>query len=226
MDRGHRRRERVAGRAAHDFRPTCAFHAFVVVVVVVVFWRCGGSPMRRSGARCRRCATTNSARRSLGYDVYRLRLYALTLTAGVVGLAGALLTFMLQGVYADNLSWQHAGDSLLMTVLGGVHHFLGPLWGAIAFIVLQDRLSSIRLWNIGENWWLIFAPILMVFALFSPEGVQGLVQRAAQARALDPDAQHDPAAPRVRSALTKPSARMDPNAPYSKRANCRRASAR
>ena len=61
-----------------------------------------------------------------------MRLYALTLTAAVVGLAGALLTFMLQGVYADNLSWQHAGDSLLMTVLGGVHHFLGPLWGAIA----------------------------------------------------------------------------------------------
>ena len=79
---------------------------------------------------------------------------------------------MLQGVYADNLSWQHAGDSLLMTVLGGVHHFLGPLWGAIAFIVLEDRLSAIT-----ENWWLIFAPILMLFALLSPEGIQGLVQR-------------------------------------------------
>ncbi len=99
--------------------------------------------MRRSAASCRRCATTSSARSSLGYNVYLVRLYALTLTAAVVGLAGALLTFMLQGVYADNLSWQHAGDSLLMTVLGGVHHFLGPLWGAIAFIVLQDRLSSI-----------------------------------------------------------------------------------
>ena len=48
---------------------------------------------------------------------------------------------MLQGVYANNLSWQHAGDSLLMTVLGGVHHVLGPLWGAIAFIMLEDRLA-------------------------------------------------------------------------------------
>ncbi len=48
---------------------------------------------------------------------------------------------MLRGAYADNLSWQHAGDALLMTVLGGVHQFLGPLWGAIAFILLQDRLS-------------------------------------------------------------------------------------
>ena len=58
---------------------------------------------------------------------------------GVVGYAGALLAFMLRGAYADNLSWQHAGDALLMTVLGGVHQFLGPLWGAIAFTLLQDR---------------------------------------------------------------------------------------
>ncbi len=75
---------------------------------------------------------------------------------------------MLRGAYADNLGWQHAGDALLMTVLGGVHQFLGPLWGAIAFILLQDRLSAIT-----ENWWLIFAPIIMVFALGSPEGMHG-----------------------------------------------------
>jgi len=154
-----------------------AFHAFVVVAVVVVFWgmwRFAHSPFGRALQAVR---DNEQRASSLGYDVYRLRLYALTLTAGVVGFAGALLTFMLQGVYADNLSWQHAGDSLLMTVLGGVHHFLGPLWGAVAFIVLEDRLSSIRFLNIGENWWLIFAPILIVFALFSPEGMQGRVQR-------------------------------------------------
>ncbi|WP_425529906.1 ABC transporter permease subunit, partial [Stenotrophomonas maltophilia] len=85
------------------------------------------------------------------------------------GYAGGLLTLMLQGVYANNLSWQHAGDPLLMTVLGGVHHFLGPLWGAIAFIVLENRLSALT-----ENWWLIFAPIIIAFALLSPEGIQGL----------------------------------------------------
>ena len=55
-----------------------------------------------------------------------------------------------------------------MSVLGGVHHFLGPLWGAIVFIPLEDRLSAVT-----ENWWLIFAPIIMIFALFSPEGIQG-----------------------------------------------------
>lgn len=149
-----------------------AFHAFVVATVVGVMWllwRLAHAPF----GRVLQAVRDNDVRAaSLGYDVYRVRLAGFTLCAVVVGYAGALLTFLLQGVYANNLGWQHAGDSLLMTVLGGVHHFLGPLWGAIAFIVLENRLSAVT-----ENWWLIFAPLLIVFALFSPEGIQGLVQR-------------------------------------------------
>ena len=40
----------------------------------------------------------------------------------------------------------------------------------------------------------MFAPIIMVFALLSPEGMQGLVQRLFAAAALDPDAPRHPAA--------------------------------
>ena len=109
---------------------------------------------------------------SLGYDPFWVKFVAFVLMGGIVGYAGGLLALMLNGAYADNLSWQHAGDSLLMTVLGGVHHFMGPLWGAIAFILLEDRLSAIT-----ESWWLIFAPIVIVFALASPEGIQGLFFR-------------------------------------------------
>ena len=69
-----------------------------------------------------------------------------------------------------------------MTVLGGVHHFLGPLWGAIAFILLEDRLSAIT-----ESWWLMFAPIVILFALalargHAGPGVQRLLRRDATGR--------------------------------------------
>ncbi|MBV9565142.1 MAG: ATP-binding cassette domain-containing protein [Bradyrhizobium sp.] len=149
-----------------------AYHGFVVVVVLIgmwLLWRLAHAPF----GRVLQAVRDNEQRaRSIGYNVYLVRLGGMVLMAAAIGCAGALLTFQLQGVYADNLSWQHAGDSLLMTVLGGVHHFLGPLWGAIAFTLLQDRLSAIT-----ENWWLIFAPILIAFALLSPEGMQGLAQR-------------------------------------------------
>jgi branched-chain amino acid transport system ATP-binding protein len=160
------------GVARSSFSNDLTFHAFVVATVVAciwLLWRIAHSPF----GRVLQAVRDNEQRaRSLGYNVYLVRLGAFTLTGAFVCYSGALLTLMLQGVYANNLSWQHAGDSLLMTVLGGVHHALGPLWGALAFILLEDRLSSFT-----ENWWLIFAPILMLFALLSPEGIQGLAQR-------------------------------------------------
>jgi ABC-type branched-subunit amino acid transport system ATPase component/ABC-type branched-subunit amino acid transport system permease subunit len=148
------------------------FHLFAVVTVVAgmaLLWRIAHAPF----GRVLQALRDNELRaRSLGYDSFRIKFKAFVIMGVVVGYAGALLALMLRGAYADNLGWQHAGDALLMTVLGGVHHFLGPLWGAIAFILLQDRLSAIT-----ESWWLLFAPIVIVFALGSPEGMQGLVFR-------------------------------------------------
>lgn len=145
------------------------FTAGVAVAVAWGLWRLAHAPFGRALQGLR----DNEQRMScLGYNTAHLKLAAFCLCGAVVGLAGGLLALLLQGAYADNLGWEHAGDALLMTVLGGVHQFLGPLWGAIAFVTLQDRLSLFT-----ANWWLIFAPIIMGFALASPEGIQGLAQR-------------------------------------------------
>ena len=149
-----------------------AFHLFTIATVcggLYLLWRLAHSPFGRSLQALR----DNEQRvQSLGYNAFALKFLSFVLMGGVIGYSGGLIALMLNGAYADNLNWQHAGDSLLMAVLGGVHHFLGPLWGAIAFILLEDRLSAIT-----ESWWLIFAPIVILFALASPEGIQGLVFR-------------------------------------------------
>src|SRR5205085_3633728 len=107
-----------------------------------------------------------------------------------IGLSGSLLTFLIQSVYADNLSWQHAGDPVMMTILGGIHHFLGPTWGAIIFIILNDQLSSLT-----EHWWLFFGAILIAFILLSPEGVSGIWFRLSGRRHWTLTAEHIPPPP-------------------------------
>jgi ABC-type branched-subunit amino acid transport system ATPase component/ABC-type branched-subunit amino acid transport system permease subunit len=146
-----------------------AYHYFVVMVVLsgmYVIWRIVHSPF----GRILQALRDNEQRvRCLGYDTKRIKLVAFIISATVMGLAGSLLTFLIQSVYADNLNWQHAGDPVMMTILGGIHHFLGPTWGAIIFIVLSDQLSSLT-----EHWWLLFGGILIGFILLSPEGVSGI----------------------------------------------------
>ena len=154
------------------FPDAWSFHIFTIVTVAIalsLLWRIAHSPFGRSLQAVR---DNEQRAQSLGYDTFRLKFASFVLMGGFIGYSGGLLSLMLKGAYADNLSWQHAGNSLLMAVLGGVHHFLGPLWGAIAFILLEDRLSALT-----ESWWLMFAPIVILFALASPEGIQGLVFR-------------------------------------------------
>ncbi len=149
-----------------------AFHAFcsaVVVVALYLLWRVVHSPF----GRVLQAIRENEQRaRCLGYNTHRYKLVAFVLSATFMGLAGSLLTFLIQGVYADALNWQHAGDPVLMTVLGGMHHFLGPLWGAFTFILLRDQLSSFT-----EHWWLFFGAVMIAFILLSPEGLSGIFAR-------------------------------------------------
>lgn len=154
------------------FASAWSFHLFVVAVVLVLsgaLWRIAHAPF----GRLMQALRDNEQRvTSLGYNTYATRLIGLLIAGGTIGVAGGLMALLLQGVYANNLNWAHAGDPVLMAVLGGVHQFLGPLWGAITFIVLEDRLSAIT-----DNWWLFFAPVIIVMALLSPEGIQGFLQR-------------------------------------------------
>jgi ABC-type branched-subunit amino acid transport system ATPase component/ABC-type branched-subunit amino acid transport system permease subunit len=185
-----------------------SFHAFTVASVclgIFLLWRIAHSPFGRSLQALR----DNEQRvQSLGYDTFRLKFVSFVLMGGVVGFAGGLLALMLKGAYADNLSWQHAGDSLLMAVLGGVHHFLGPLWGAIAFILLEDRLSAVT-----ESWWLIFAPIVILFALASPEGMQGLAFRLMRRDDWTLTRQRIPARPATIAPYKPAGGRLDPATP-------------
>ncbi len=108
----------------------------------------------------------------LGYDPWGYKLSAMVLHAAFIGLGGGMLSLLIHGAYADNLNWQHAGDPIMMTLLGGIHHFLGPLWGAIIYINLSDQLSSFT-----EHWWLLFGALIIAVVLLSPEGLSGMYAR-------------------------------------------------
>ena len=157
------------GISRSTLRSPLAYHYFVVGVVLCgmyAIWRIVHSPF----GRVLQALRDNEQRvQCLGYDTKRFKLTAFIISATVIGLAGSLLTFLIQSVYADNLNWQHAGDPVMMTILGGIHHFLGPTWGAVIFIILSDQLSSLT-----EHWWLFFGAILIAFILLSPEGISGI----------------------------------------------------
>ena len=79
---------------------------------------------------------------SLGYDVDRYKLLAFVLSAALAGLGGSMKTFVLGFATLNDAQWQLSGEVVLMTLLGGMGTFAGPVLGAFTIIGLQDYLAD------------------------------------------------------------------------------------
>lgn len=79
---------------------------------------------------------------SLGYDVNRYKLLAFVLSTALAGLAGGLKTLVLGFATLSDAHWSLSGEVVLMTLLGGMGTFAGPVVGAFTIIGLQDLLAD------------------------------------------------------------------------------------
>ena len=79
---------------------------------------------------------------SLGYDVDRYKLLAFVLSTAIAGLAGSIKTVVLGFATLTDAHWSLSGEVVLMTLLGGVGTFAGPVIGAFTIIGLQNFLAD------------------------------------------------------------------------------------
>jgi branched-chain amino acid transport system permease protein len=108
---------------------------------------------------------------SLGYEVDRYKLLAFVLSAAVAGLAGSMKTMVMKFATLSDVHWSMSGEVILMTLLGGVGTFLGPVLGAGMVIALQDMLAD----KVGEWVTVIIGVIFVVCVLAFRKGVVGEV---------------------------------------------------
>ncbi len=115
------------------------------------------------------------AAKALGIDTPRVKLYALTISAFISGLAGAYWAH-LNGVISPAVyELEKASMPLLMSVLGGKGTVLGPVIGAY---VIQTLFESLKIEAIVMARLLIFAAATFVIYRLFPQGLIGIVRRA------------------------------------------------
>tara|TARA_R110002072_G_scaffold62214_7_gene155948 strand:+ start:40085 stop:42607 length:2523 start_codon:yes stop_codon:yes gene_type:complete len=154
------------------FESSMAFHLFAVALVGALIWFIWAFVHSPVGRVLQAIRDNEERAACLGYRTFGYKLTSFIISGSLLGIAGGLLAYLLRGAYANNLNWAHAADAVLMSVLGGVHHFLGPVWGAIVFVFLRDQISVLV-----EHWWLVFAPLLILFVLASPDGLMGIFRK-------------------------------------------------
>jgi branched-chain amino acid transport system permease protein len=64
-----------------------------------------------------------------------------------------------------------------MTILGGMHTFIGPVIGVAVFLYLQNKLSWVM-----ERWELVVGIMFMALILIFPDGIVGTIKARYAAR--------------------------------------------
>lgn len=106
----------------------------------------------------------------LGYSSRWVRFYSFCASGFFCGIAGGLFAISYEILTEENLNAVQSGTILLVTFLGGVGFFFGPIIGAIAFTLLQTVLS------LQTELWAFYAGALFVATvMFFPGGLAGLL---------------------------------------------------
>jgi branched-chain amino acid transport system permease protein len=99
---------------------------------------------------------------SLGYDVDRYKLLAFVLSTALAGLAGSLKTLVLGFATLSDVHWSLSGEVVLMTLLGGMGTFAGPVIGAFTIVGLQNFLAD----RVG-SWVTVIIGAIFVFCVIA-----------------------------------------------------------
>nr|WP_316638897.1 branched-chain amino acid ABC transporter permease [uncultured Roseateles sp.] len=106
---------------------------------------------------------------SLGYHVDRYKLLAFVLSTAIAGLAGSLKTIVLGFATLSDAHWSLSGEVVLMTLLGGMGTFAGPVVGAFTIIGLQNFLAD----RVGAWVTVIIGAIFVFCVLAFRRGIVG-----------------------------------------------------
>ena len=86
------------------------------------------------------------------------------------GVAGGLFAVNYEILTAENMGLAPPGAVLLMTYIGGIGTFAGPILGAIVFTFLQSMLSDYT-----SVWLLYLGLVFLAVVLFVPIGLAGVL---------------------------------------------------
>jgi branched-chain amino acid transport system permease protein len=106
---------------------------------------------------------------ALGAPTFRYKMLAFAISGSMAGVAGAVHSLQTSYVtIEETFTFLVPLFVILMCVLGGRGHWLGPVIGATVIVSLQDRLAGSEFSDSSQ---IILGSILTVTILFVPEGL-------------------------------------------------------
>ncbi len=110
------------------------------------------------------------AAQTIGIDLARYKTIAFAISAFYTGVAGGLFAYLITYLSPDAFTIELSVDFIAMIVIGGMGSILGSIIGAVILTGMQQVLAGLLDLQI-----LIFGIALIVFMIFMPRGISGMI---------------------------------------------------
>jgi branched-chain amino acid transport system permease protein len=161
-------RTRMAPFLGHKFGPEIEVYYLVAVwcfVCIAAMYALTRTPF---GRMCNAVRENSERVEYVGYSAQTIRFIAFAISTFFAGVAGGLTAINFEIMNAQQLGAQQSSLVLLMSYIGGIGYFAGPIVGAIIVTFLQITLSDVT-----SAWQLYFGLLFIGFVMFAPGGVAG-----------------------------------------------------
>jgi branched-chain amino acid transport system permease protein len=132
----------------------------------------------------------DNARRmeAIGYNVVAHRIAAYSFAGLIAAIAGVLLVWFNGAISPSSIGISPAIDILVIAIIGGMRHPIGPFIGALIYAVLSVfAMDLIEIFVDRQRFKLVIGIVFLLIVLFSPDGVLGIWNRARERMAASRD---------------------------------------
>jgi len=158
-----------------DLGRPLVFYFFVFAALVLTFLLLAAAQASRFGRALAGIRVNEQRMRAAGFATYPYKLAAVVVAAMLAGVAGFLYALKDGYVNPEILSWHQSGAVLLMIILGGIGSLRGAVFGAIAFVALQEFYQSQAVFGpFAKHWQLPLGLTIIAFVALMPKGLIGL----------------------------------------------------
>jgi branched-chain amino acid transport system permease protein len=155
------------------FHSSQSYLAFCVAVLAIVGYLVWHLPDTRLGRAMRAVRDNELAAGVNGIDVFRTKIYAFALCAGLGGLAGGLFAGGFAYVSPDQFTFSDSIVFLTMSLLGGSASPIGSAIGTGLLILIPEWLRFLK--SVPGLYLAIYGLFVILIIRFMPDGIWGFV---------------------------------------------------
>ena len=173
-------------QALQSLRGDAMFFYYAHLTILVIGWIAAARLVNsRLGYFWRAVREDEDAARALGVPAFKVKLAAVTVSAGMTGVGGAWFGLMQGSLFPETvLGMRMSIDLIIAPIVGGLGTLFGPILGAFITVPLneiardlaqatwaKDFAAQIGLHGIAGVHFLIYGVLLGVIIVFAPHGL-------------------------------------------------------